>query len=56
MRYAFLVLREMGMSDLSEAALEDLMVDKLKVYQAPKGDARKNLRAHYRQSRKIPTI
>lgn len=56
MRYAFVLLREMGVNDLSEAALEALMVDKLKVYQAPKGDARKNLRAHYRQSRKIKTI
>jgi hypothetical protein len=56
MRYAFVLLREMGMNDLSEADLEELMVDKLKVYKAPKGDARKNLRAHYRQSRKIPTI
>jgi hypothetical protein len=56
MRYAFILLREMGLNDLSEAALEDLMVDELKVYKAPKGDARKNLRAHYRQSRKIPTI
>lgn len=56
MRYAFLLLREMGLNDLSEAALEELMVDKLKVYQSSKGDARKNLRAHYRHSRKIPTI
>lgn len=56
MRYAFLILREMGINDLSEAALEELMVDKLQVYSAPKGDARKNLRAHYRQSLKIKTI
>ncbi|WP_341915516.1 hypothetical protein [Polaromonas sp. YR568] len=56
MRYAFVMLREMGLNDLSEAALEELMVDKLQVYKAPKGDARKNLRAHYRQSRKIKTI
>ena len=56
MRYAFVLLREMGVNDLSESALEELMVDKLKVYKAPKGDARKNLRAHYRQSRKIQTI
>lgn len=56
MRYAFVLLREMGINDLSETALEELMVDKLKVYKAPKGDARKNLRAHYRQSQKIPTI
>lgn len=56
MRYAFVLLREMGLNDLSEAALEKLMVDKLKVYQSAKGDARKNLRAHYLQSRKIKTI
>ena len=56
MRYAFLMLREMGMDDLSELELEELMVDKLKVYKTSKGDARKNLRVHYRQSRKIKTI
>lgn len=56
MRYAFLILREMGLNDLSEAALEELMVDKLKIYPRGKGDARKNLRPHYRQSRKIKTI
>lgn len=56
MRYAFLMLREMGVDDLSEAALEELMVDKLQVYPRGKGDARKALRAHYRHSRKIPTI
>ncbi|MBI2725252.1 MAG: hypothetical protein HYX42_03275 [Polaromonas sp.] len=56
MRYALLILRELGIDDLSEAALEELMVEELKVYRAPKGDARKNLRAHYRQSRNIKTI
>jgi len=56
MRYAFILLREMGLDDLSEAALEELMVDKLQVYRSAKGDARKNLRAHYLQSRKIKTI
>lgn len=56
MRYAFLTLRELGIGDLSEAALEELMVDKLQVYPGGKGDARKALRAHYRHSRKIPTI
>lgn len=56
MRYVFLLLREMGINDLSEAALEELMVEKLQVYKSSKGDARKNLRAHYRQSRKIQTI
>lgn len=56
MRYAFLMLREMGLDNLSEAALEELMVDKLQVYTAGMGDARKNLRAHYQRSRKIKTI
>jgi hypothetical protein len=56
MRYTFLVLREMGVDDLSEAALEELMVDKLQVYPRGKGGARKALRAHYSYSRKVPTI
>lgn len=56
MRYAFVILRELGVNDLSEAQLEELMVDQLQVYRSPKGDARKNLRAHYRQSRRIQTI
>jgi hypothetical protein len=56
MRYAFLMLRELGIDDLSEKQLEELMVVKLGVYHPGKGDARKNLRAHYIQSRKIPTL
>lgn len=56
MRYAFVILRELGVNDLSEAQLEELMVDQLQVYRSPKGDARKNLRAHYRQSRRIQNI
>ncbi len=56
MRYAFVLLREMEINDLSEAALEELMVEKLQIYKSAKGDARKNLRAHYSQSRKINTI
>ncbi|GAB3499484.1 hypothetical protein GCM10027399_24880 [Curvibacter fontanus] len=56
MRYAFLTLRELEIHNLSEASLEELMVDKLQVYPRGKGDARKALRAHYRHSRKIPTI
>jgi hypothetical protein len=46
----------MGVDDLSEAALEELMVDKLQVYPRGKGGARKALRAHYSYSRKVPTI
>jgi hypothetical protein len=56
MRYALVLLREMGLNDLSETALEDLLVDKLKVYPSSQGNARKNLRPHYRQSQKIPSI
>lgn len=56
MRYAFLILREMGIEDLSEAALEELMVDKLGAYPRFQSGARKNLRAHYLRSRKIKTI
>ncbi|MDZ4103072.1 MAG: hypothetical protein U1E12_15500 [Hydrogenophaga sp.] len=55
MRYAFILLNEMGLHSLSEAELESLMVDTLKVY--PKSpSARKNLRAQYLQYRKYTTI
>ncbi len=56
LRYVFLLLREMGLGDLSEKQLEDLMVNELGVYHPGAGDARKNLRAHYRRSRKLPTL
>lgn len=55
MRYAFLMLREMGKNDLSEKELEHLMVDRLKVYPRAPGAA-KNLRAQYQRSKKIKTI
>ncbi|QDL36961.1 hypothetical protein [Rhodoferax sediminis] len=55
MRYAFLILRELGINNLSEADLEKLMVNDLGVYKNVSG-ARKNLRAHYQHSRKIKTI
>jgi hypothetical protein len=55
MRYALLLLREMGIHDLSEKDLEHLMVDLLKVYPRAPGAA-KNLRAQYQRSRKIKTI
>lgn len=55
LRYALVVLRELGLGDLSDVQLERLMVDTLGVYpNAP--SARKNLRAQYQQSRKIKTI
>ncbi len=55
MRYAFILLNEMGLHGLSEAELETLMVDTLNVY--PKSpSARKNLRAQYLQYRKYTTI
>lgn len=55
MRYTFILLNEMGIHDLSDAQLETLMVDTLKAY--PKSpSARKNLRAQYRNFRKLSTI
>lgn len=55
MRYAMLMLREMGLDSLSDKELEYLMVELLKVYPRVPG-ATKNLRAQYQQSRKIKTI
>lgn len=55
MRYALLMLREMGLDSLSDKELEYLMVERLKVY-SPAPSAAKNLRAQYQQSRKIKTI
>jgi hypothetical protein len=55
LRYALFVLRELGLDRLSDAQLEWLMVDVLKVYQSTPS-ARKNLRAQYQQSRRIRTI
>lgn len=55
MRYVLLMLREMGLNDLSEKDLEHLMVDLLKVYPRAPGAA-KNLSAQYQRSKKIKTI
>lgn len=55
MRYAFILLNEMGIHDLTDAQLETLMVDTLKVYPKSPG-ARKNLRAQYRNFRRYTTI
>lgn len=54
MRYAFILLNEMAVQ-LTEAELENLMVDVLKAYPRSPG-ARKNLRAQYQQYRKYKTI
>ncbi len=56
LRYAMLILRETGIKDVPEAELEELMVDKLGVYPKNQPNARKNIRAHYQWSQKIPTI
>ncbi|HCY16208.1 MAG: hypothetical protein A2Z93_11985 [Curvibacter sp. GWA2_64_110] len=56
MRYAFLMLKEMGLNNLSGAELEDLMVNRLKAYVPGAGDAQKNLMAQYRNFKNIPTI
>lgn len=55
LRYAFAVLRECGLDDLSDDELEQLMVHDLKVYPDIPA-ARKNLRAQYQRSRKLGTI
>lgn len=56
LRYAMLILREIGIKDIPEAELEQLMVDKLGVYPKNQPNARKNIRAHYQWARKLPTI
>ena len=54
MRYSLAVLRELGFDAMSDAELEHLLVDVLKVY--PKSwSARKNLRKQYTESKKIRT-
>lgn len=54
-RYALLVLRDLGIDDLSDSALEKLLVEQLKAY-TPGQDPKKALRAHYGRSRKLQTI
>jgi len=55
LRYSLAVLRELGFDSMSDAQLEHLLVDVLKVY--PKTfSARKNLRKQYYESRKIKTV
>lgn len=55
MRFALVVLRELGFGKLSDTQLEQLLVHDLKVY-ADRPSARKNLRAQYQRSRKLGTI
>lgn len=55
LRYSLVVLREMGLGNLSDSELEKLLVHTLKVYPNTPS-ARKNLRAQYQQSRKLKTI
>lgn len=52
LRYAFAVLREMGFDSLSDAQLEKLLVEQLKVYPNTY-NARRNLRKQYTESKKI---
>ena len=52
LRYALCILRELGFNQMSDAQLEDLLVDKLKLYpKAP--SARKNLRKQFTESKKV---
>ena len=54
LRYAIAILREMGFDSLSDLQLEDLFVNKLKLY--PKHEsARKNLRKHFYEAKKVST-
>ena len=54
LRYSLALLRELGFDQMSDAQLEHLLVDVLKVY--PKSySARKNLRKQYYESKKIKT-
>lgn len=54
LRYAFFILRESGFNQMSDAQLEELLVDQLKLYPNDPG-ARKNLRKQFAESRKFAT-
>lgn len=55
LRYAIALLREVGFDSLSDAQLEDLFVNKLKLY--PKHEsARKNLRKHFYEAKRVSTL
>jgi hypothetical protein len=53
LRYSLFVLRELGFDSMSDAQLEKLLVHTLKVYPDTPA-ARKNLRAQYQRSKKLP--
>ena len=55
MKFSFNLLRDFEINDLSDEGLEHLMVHVLDVYKDVPG-ARKNLRMHYQNSRKLKTI
>jgi hypothetical protein len=55
LRYTFILLRETGVV-LTQAQVEELMVDTLNLYKPGKGDPRKNLWAQYTRFRKMNTI
>jgi hypothetical protein len=55
LRYSLFVLRELGFDQFSDAQLEYLLVDVLKVYPDNYG-ARKNLRKQYYESKKIKAL
>jgi hypothetical protein len=54
LRYALFMLRDLGFDQLTDAQLEDLLVNKLKLY-SPHVNARKNLRKQFTESKKIST-
>jgi hypothetical protein len=55
LRYMFILLREVSVP-LTQAQLEELMVDTLGLYKPGKGDPRKNLWAQYTRFMKMKTI
>ena len=55
MKFSMHVLMDSGLKDLSDDELEELMVHVLEVYKDVPG-ARKNIRMHYQNFRKFPTI
>lgn len=54
LRYAIAILREFGFDSMSDAKLEDLFVNKLRLYPSVPS-ARKNLRKHISEAKKLST-
>lgn len=54
LRYAFYILRESGFNQMSDAQLEELLVNQLKLY-PDTPSARKNLRKQFTESKKFTT-